>query len=783
MNLNLGSQAGNGDTTVEPIGSAVPRPHPQQIAGRKKGTSCARCRRQKIRCDDNVPSCGNCARAGQVCIRTHQSNNPDARLRFLEDTLRRVAPEELAKLPSVNNPTLDAASSSSYVSLAPTANQLRLSSEPSGNLDDPGNEQVVHNVYDNRHPHPSTSSTTTATPSASTQIGPNQPLAHEVGLLSLANSRESKYLGPSSGVPFARLILSAIPQSQGLATSWITSVDLRSHGVPRAQPFPLDWISEVDFQHFVDAYFETHHPLHPFIDDDAISDRLEALYTRSCSALKPQQMPQLSEIESAMSPMYSVQIFLIIALGARILETRLSADFSSERYLATAQARIGTLGLPLHDSIEGLQIMLLLTLSSFYFENGPNAWFLNSNIIASCLDLGFQRRWTETVPGMSSEDYRRIAQRKNIRSAIFWSAYSIERNLSVVLGRPLTLRDEAIDVEFPGESTWYKGEVSQVGDLSWENGPKRPRIDRCQYAAARYSFRLDRIVAEIKLMLHRVVNLPGRFPWPTDLVRWQKETHLNCDSILDDVFAQLKWRSRRRSTDITIRSLELKYHHNLMLLHRPSPAIPQPTIDSWKICYDSAVKTIMINFDLHRFSKLTNSWLTAHTVFVSGITFVYCIWAQPQIKIETSLEAFTRNATACTTILTFLGRTWSVAANAVEKFERLVHMTAQAWKAGDSSSTCQSETPEIHASHSLALQRPSGGGRNHDPSQTISTSGDTNRPVGVNRVVADEDRHEYDFEPTSFYTELGDMSAWFDLDWILNMDAGPSGEILSYPAS
>ncbi|OTA89679.1 hypothetical protein M434DRAFT_398396 [Hypoxylon sp. CO27-5] len=792
MNLNLGSQAGNGDTAVEPIGSAVPRPHPQQIAGRKKGTSCARCRRQKIRCDDNVPSCGNCDRAGQVCIRTHQSNNPDvisrinyteARLRFLEDTLRRVAPEELAKLPSVNNPTLDTASSSSHVSLAPTANQLRLSSEPSGNLDDPGNEQVVHNVYDNRHPHPSPSSTTTATPLASTQIGPNQPLAHEVGLLSLANSRESKYLGPSSGVPFARLIFSAIPQSQGLATSWITSGDLRSHGVPRARPFPLDWISEVDLQHFVDAYFETHHPLHPFIDDDAISDRLEALYTRPCSALNPQQMPQLSEIESAMSPMYSVQIFLIIALGARILETRLSADFSSERYLATAQARIGTLGLPLHDSIEGLQIMLLLTLSSFYFENGPNAWFLNSNIIASCLDLGFQRRWTETVPGMSSEDYRRIAHRKNIRSSIFWSAYSIERNLSVVLGRPLTLRDEAIDVEFPGESTGYKGEVSQVGDLSWENGPKRPRIDRCQYAAARYSFRLDRIVAEIKLMLHRVVNLPGRFPWPTDLVRWQKETHLNCDSILDDVFTQLKWRSRRSSTDITIRSLELKYHHNLMLLHRPSPAIPQPTIDSWKICYDSAVKTIMINSDLHRFSKLTNSWLTAHTVFVSGITFVYCIWAQPQIKIETSLEAFTRNATACTTILTFLGRTWSVAANAVEKFERLVHMTAQAWKAGDSSSTCRSETPEIHASHSLALQRPSRGGRNHDPSQTISSSGDTNRPVGVNRVVAHEDRHEYDFEPTSFYTELGDMSAWFDLDWILNMDAGPSGEILSYPTS
>ncbi|KAI0151882.1 hypothetical protein F4776DRAFT_652470 [Hypoxylon sp. NC0597] len=785
MDLNIGSQAGDGDTVVEPTEPAVPQPPPQQISGRKKGTSCARCRRQKIRCDDNVPSCGNCARAGQVCIRTQHSNNPDvishinyteARLRFLEDTLRRVAPEELAKLPSVNKPALDTASSD--VSIAPIANQPTLSRELRDNLDGPDNEQVIHNVYDNRHPHrsPSSATTTTASPSASTQIGPNEPLAHEVGLLSLANSRESKYLGPSSGVPFARLIFSAIPQSQGLATSWATSGDLRSHGVPRAQPFPLDWTSEVDLQHFVDAYFETHHPLHPFIDEDAISDRLEILYTKPSSALNPQQLPQLSEIESAMSPMYSVQIFLIIALGARILETRLCADFSSERYLATAQSRIGTLGLPLHDSIEGLQIMLLLTLSSFYFENGPNAWFLNSNIIASCLDLGFQRRWTETVPGMSSEDRRRIGHRKNIRSAIFWSAYSIERNLSVVLGRPLTLRDEAIDVEFPGESTGHKGEVSRVGDLTWENSPKRPRIDCCQYDAAHYSFRLDRIVAEIKLILHRVVNRPTCFPWPTDLVKWQKETHLSCNYILDDVFTQLKWRSRRSSTNITIRSLELKYHHNLMLLHRPSPAIPQPAVDSWKICYNSAVKTIMIYSDLHRFSKLTSSWLTAHTVFVSGITFIYCIWAQPHIRIETSLEAFTRNATACTTILTFLGRTWSVAADAVEKFERLVRMTAHAWKAGgDSSSTFRNETSGIHASHSSTLQR-------HDSSQTISTSRETNQPVGTNQFLADEDRHEYDFEPASFYTELGDMSGWFDLDWILSMNAGPSGEILPYPA-
>lgn len=707
-------------------------------------------------------------------ISSSRINHTESRLKLLEDTLRRVAPEEFAKLAALPRPALD-----TTVPQEQAIGQSELSSDLTDSNGNSGIELGVNDLYGHHRQH---EDGTIDNPSASTQIGPNEPLAHEVGLLSLANSRESKYLGPSSGVPFARLIFSAIPQSQGLATSWVTSGAVRSQNRAQAQPFPLNWTSEVDLQHFVDAYFETHHPLHPFLDEDAVSDRLEILYTKQPPSFHPQQMPQLSEIESAMSPIYSVQLFLIIALGARILETRLSSDFSSERYLATAQARIESLRLPLHDSVEGLQIMLLLTLSSFYFENGPNAWFLNSSIIASCIDLGFQRRWVEALaPGTSPEERKRIIHRKNIRSAIFWSTYSIERNLAVVLGRPLTLRDEALDVEFPGEGTLsYKqqrGAVSPGSDHPGENGFKRLRMENHQYAAAQYSFRLDRIVAEIKLMLHRVVNLPGRFPWPTDLVKWQKEAHATCDTLLDEILTHLKWRSRRSTSDITIRSLELKYHHNLMFLHRPSPAIPHPTIDSWKTCYNSAVKTILIYSDLYRFSKLTSSWLTAHTVFVSGITFVYCLWAQPQIKNETLLSTFTRNATACTTLLKFLGRTWSVAADAVEKFERLAHMTTQAWKSGENaSSTTALGALETPMTQTLPSQPQ--GAQSPDILQATSTSGNIN---GSGQYAMIEDRNEFGFEPTSFYTELGDMSSWFDLDWILSMNTGPSGEVITYP--
>uniref|UniRef100_L2G3R0 Phosphoribosylglycinamide synthetase n=1 Tax=Colletotrichum fructicola (strain Nara gc5) TaxID=1213859 RepID=L2G3R0_COLFN len=543
---------------------------------------------------------------------------------------------------------------------------------------DPGIEDAVHEdetIPVDNHPtvqSSATENTTSLSPSASTEIGPSEPLAHEVGMLSLANSKESKYLGPSSGVPFARLIFSAIPQSQGLSVSWSAPEGgtVARKPSPAHHPFPPHWTSEVDLQHFADAYFQTLHPLYPFLDEDSISDNLDCLYTTQKAG--SMQMPPLAEVEASLSPFHSVQVFLVLALGARILESRLSVEFSSERYLATAMQRIGTLAL--HDSIEGLQIMLLLALTSFYFEEGPNAWFLVMNIIASCLDLGFQRRGVDMHRHSPLAKPNTAHIRLNLRRGIFWSAYSLERTLSVVLGRPLTLRDEAIDIEFPGHvgrpgdhagDSVGSSALTPESARSPHHSTKRARVMVNPYAAAQYSFKFDQITAEIKLMIYRVVNLPNRFPWPTDFDTWQPDVRKRCDALLEGLRAEFRRGFRRSTSDGVVQNLELKYHHCIMLLYRPSPAITRPSFDCWKICYESAVATILINSELHRFSKLSNSWLTAHTVFVSGITFLYCLWVVPKIKQETSLVAFKSNADACSNLLKYLAKTWSVAADAV----------------------------------------------------------------------------------------------------------------------
>ncbi|CAM1511173.1 Fc.00g086860.m01.CDS01 [Cosmosporella sp. VM-42] len=747
--------------------STVSAPAP----GRKKGTACVRCRSQKVRCDNGQPACGNCSRAGQSCIRPGPTNNAgtisylsqvEARLRWLEDALRRISPETLERAPPVNLQLMlgePEPSGSSFQVTRPHVAAPPIPQESARGTDD----QLLQGVYEST---PSSTPNSTS-PATSTQIKPNEPLAHEVGLLSLANSKESKYLGPSSGVPFARLIFSAIPQSQGLAAYWATpTASAECLNLSRPQPFSEDWTSEVDLQHFVDAYFETYGPLYPFLNEDVIHERLQTLFTKHSESSFSIHMPRLSEVEASLTPVHSVQIFLIIALGARTLEPRLSANFSSERYLATAMSRLDSLAL--HDSIEGLQIMLLLTLCSFIFVDGPNAWFLTSNIIASCLDLGFQRRWIETGTKMTGEQENELETSKNLRSGIFWSAYSLERTLAVVLGRPLTLRDEAIDVEFPGGEQSSSSPTAKHSDTavagSTDRDPqssKRTRIQVPAYTASHYSFRFDRIAAEIKLTLYRVVNKPDRFPWPIDIPRWQAAVHQQCDELFDNLIRELKWRSRRSASDGAIRGLELKYHHCLMLLYRPSPAVPLPTLNSWKACYSSAIKTILISSELHRFCKLNSSWLTAHSIFVSGITFLYCLWINPNLLEEVSLDNFTTNATACSTLLEYLGKTWSVAADAFEKFERLVQMTIATWRNGN-----KEHGEELEVGPSLISMHQSQGWHNAQAGPILEPTNLSGQPSG-DLFPANEAHSDSNLDIGSFHTELGDMSTWFDLDWIV----------------
>ncbi|XHG07851.1 hypothetical protein AWENTII_010983 [Aspergillus wentii] len=610
---------------------------PTSSPSRPRHIACARCRRRKVRCDGILPACTNCAKAGVECFEGNSTWDVSRkRLHYLERRVRELE---------------------SLQQNAPSPREI----PPRVSTVEQSQQDISAEVSEVAHPESNQPSGQSPAISISSSITRDQPLAHEVGLLSLANGSDPKYLGPSSGVPFARLIYESAPNSQGLPLNLQkqNSNESQAQGSAQDIPQPVGLPSLADCQQYAEAYLSATE-FYPFLLQDDVFDLLDSAHRFAEKGEWNQSIP---------ITLGFAQVFLLLSIGARLLETKLKTDFSSRGLFAAAMQYINQI--KLHDSIEGVQVLLLLVIHSLYSPEGLNAWFLLHTIIASCLDLGLQRlnpnRATE------SSDLRR---KRYSRSAIFWSAYSLDRTLTTILGRPLTLRDEAIDVEFPGVD--QSDEVG-LGAFQWyQSAEYTPDPTLPHFTPCIYSLRFDRIIAEIKLMIYRVSRSPQRFPWPDNLTVWQHEAEAACHGLLQEVQKRQRGRPFGSSNPLSmlvVQRLELKYHQSIMLLFRPSPQIPQPSQGAVQACFNSSMETIRLYAELHRFANMDSSWLSAHSIFVAAITMLYCLWTNPAVRGSTPFATYLERAEAAHRLLTFLSGTWSVAEDACEKLSRLILVT------------------------------------------------------------------------------------------------------------
>ena len=171
------------------------------------------------------------------------------------------------------------------------------------------------------------------------------------------------------------------PQSQGLSLQdWsqtFCSGDTENRGPGNAQPADLPQPAEC--HQYAEAYFEVAIFL-PFMMRNEVFDLLDEVRAFQETGAWKSALP---------ITLGFAQAFLLLSLGARLLETKFKTDFNSAGLLA-AGMRYAT-QVQLYDSTEGIQVLLLMTLNSFYNPEGLNAWYILHTIIASCLDLGLQR--------------------------------------------------------------------------------------------------------------------------------------------------------------------------------------------------------------------------------------------------------------------------------------------------------------------------------------------------------------------------------------------------------
>ncbi|TVY15564.1 Positive regulator of purine utilization, partial [Lachnellula arida] len=573
-------------------------------------------------CDGAVPSCGSCLKIGTECVDGGQGQNnesPRAHITSLQNRVRWLENIIRSRCPDVN---LDG--DSQVFNVDNETAMVSGSNTPKSTLNHPSDgfqEYQQEDTHLESHPDPDRSQDTAPAQDQSSN------LRHEIGLVSLSAGTDPKYIGPSSGYSFARLLLAcAARQGPPISPSARRSevIDRFAFLLPKdsiSEPLPTDMDYTIKLS---SSYFETVHPQYPFLHQPSHEKLVLKVYE-----------------EADPSPVDVFQVNMVLAISATILSRRLKISLPGTGYCVSAMKFFDKIYL--ENSLRGLQCLLLLLVYTFHSSSlGLNVWYLNYQCISALLDLGLQRD-VKSGKGISVLE-------QELRTRAFWVIYTIDRQVATMMGRPIGLRDEACELRLPADVDDHNLSATSIRR-------RREGEPPTHMSCAIHLFKLAQINSEIKYICHSVSQKlpPYSYPNIPDILEWQKDIVVRLES----------WKQQiPQFTDERIhmtRLCERKYHKIIMLLHGPSPAIPKPSLESSKACYQSAVADIRLYSQLYKQDLLTYSWVTVHSIFLSTLTMLHCIWTVPEITVGAQIDDLVAILKAGSNVLSATGEHWSEA--------------------------------------------------------------------------------------------------------------------------
>lgn len=286
--------------------------------------------------------------------------------------------------------------------------------------------------------------------------------------------------------------------------------------------------------------------------------------------------------------------------------------------LETIQARLG-------------QCLYLLSTS-----RANECWYLFGTALQVVTALGLHRKWPSKLA--KSGSYLELELRKRI----FWSAYTLDKYLSVMFGRPRLLHDEDLDQELPDEMN--------DDDLLEEDPAKRIGSADSMMIASVLHYRqaftpffvrpseltlcsLGRIMGEISRQLYSINPLSRNSPLETavrltsELEKWKEST----PPLFNSVRASSLIPPLCRQSQV----LQLAYSHAMIHVTRSfllndftdlsrRPKVSRPMVSTYvQKCIEAAEDVMTLVDDLAQQSILIQSFWFTHYVCFCAILVVY----------------------------------------------------------------------------------------------------------------------------------------------------------------
>jgi len=255
-------------------------------------------------------------------------------------------------------------------------------------------------------------------------------------------------------------------------------------------------------------------------------------------------------------------------------------------------------------TVEDVQAMTLICLHLRNFPKPGASWILTQTTLALALELGLNRsakRWVvESRPNLLDIE---------MRKRIFWIILAIDVTLSGKLGRPMRLRYEDLDVEFP--------EVMDDELLS-EDGLDMSRPGTCTHEIGLVAMRILPLFMELYSTIYAVRRCPENY------IKTVKSLEARVQKWKDDLPIHLQLTNKTAGTENRPFALyaEMWYLEFRLLLRHPSVEMTEDKAfkaEGIRACDDCSRQMLKCVLELQQYNTLDTTWYNA-AVYLMAIT-------------------------------------------------------------------------------------------------------------------------------------------------------------------
>lgn len=506
--------------------------------------------------------------------------------------------------------------------------------------------------------------------------GGEDEVAEEVIQMSLIAGGGHHFVGSTSGLLLANLLQSRPQPSSSIlgAAGWKPNAVSGRHSPNGVSDLPPKSLAS----ELIRAYCSHDHLCYPFLSTKSLYRSLDAVYE--------------ADTRDRADPVDAFFVDMTLAIGtAQVHKFNWNGVYDAETHYNRAMTRLADV--LARDGIERLQALLLICqyrMGTTSSNTTTSVWHLIGVAARTCFEMGLHRASTYTLSQTSSDNVTSSKERREemeTKRRCFWSLVSLDRVTSLALGRPLAIQLEDIDVDLPPCSN--TDTLPQDSSNPLASAP----YGTPQYRAATSVFvhivRYRLICGKIINALHRSskhTGLPAssyqdaRAALAKELQDWHAET-ANLPLVKNDTAAASP------ASGSSFRSEEwyrLLYHNGILMLFRPSPCLCDASQNSTALqhVFESSREAITLYASLHRSRKLNYSWITMHTVFLAGLSYIFALRnhfqalqiqepARAQLHATPTIKQVVGDTRACSKVLVAVSERWDLARNCSDLFDRL----------------------------------------------------------------------------------------------------------------